>query len=68
MSLIVDQYGEPIEMAPEPDEAEFGIGCCPKCGEVGESSVITGFGGWWRLLCSCGHEFKRGRGVAPVAV
>lgn len=63
MSLIVDQHGDPIQTA---DEAVHAPAACPKCGEVGESSVVTGFGGWWRLLCSCGHEFKRGRGVPPM--
>lgn len=66
-SGLVGPDGRPIASAAaveeEPDLEEPP---CPKCGEVGLRQVIEALGGHWRELCHCGHEFRRGRGVAPT--
>jgi hypothetical protein len=68
MSLLVDQYGEPLSTPAEaPTTTTLEVGdTCPRCGEAGDVHTVTAFGGHWRLLCACGFEFARGRGVAPL--
>ncbi len=66
--LLLDANGRPIVRDPEPEvEVELEeVAPCPKCGEVAERVVIEALGGYGRELCGCGHEFRRGRGLAPT--
>ena len=38
---------------------------CPVCGNTDGHIKITGFGGYWHLVCKCGTKIKSGRGDAP---
>lgn len=64
MSLLVDPSGRPITSEPQPQELS---GDCPRCGDGPEKrQVIEALGGHWRVLCLCGHEMARGRGLPPL--
>jgi hypothetical protein len=67
-SGLVGPDGRPVaSSAPaEDDELELEAPPCPKCGDGSERHVVEALGGHWRELCACGHEFRRGRGLAPT--
>ena len=46
------------------------LDACPRCGEGRDRrETLTGFGGWWRLVCdACGYVFDSGRGERPNPV
>ncbi len=70
MSLLVDVHGDPIPTAEERAalDAEVLVEemACTRCGGRDGARVFSGFGGWWRLVCDCGNELRRGRGVPPL--
>lgn len=53
---LLDATGHPIVTPPPKVER------CPRCDKGPEARTKhTAMGGHWRVLCSCGHEFERGR-------
>jgi len=59
--MILDAHGNEVEPAAlgAPREA------CPRCDEIADRTLTTGFGGHWRVNCRCGEVTLSGRGDPP---
>lgn len=59
--MILDQHGNeltPDELSPQRD-------VCDRCGKLDSRQLTSGFGGFWKIHCRCGHVILSGRGEAP---
>lgn len=53
MTLLFDDKDRPVDLKKDP---------CEKCGkDSSQRTKYNSFGGYWKLICICGHVVASGR-------